>query len=105
MEPKGEHYLREVDHPVVVPIHTKIRFLVTSDDVQHSFAVPDLGLKRDAIPGYINEAWAYIERPGIYRGGCQELCGMKHGYMPIVIDARSEEGYQNWLAEQRGEEL
>ena len=104
LEPKGEHYLREVDHPVVVPIHKKIRFLVTSDDVQHSFAIPDLGLKRDAIPGYINEAWAYIERPGIYRGACQELCGMKHGYMPIVIDARSEEGYQQWLAEQRGEE-
>lgn len=104
LEAKGEHYLREVDNPVVVPIHKKIRFLVTSDDVQHSFAVPDLGLKRDAIPGYINEAWVYIEKPGVYRGACQELCGMKHGYMPIVIDARSEPGYLQWVAEQRGED-
>ena len=105
IEPKGPYYLREVDHPVVVPIHKKIRFLVTSDDVQHSFAIPDLGVKRDAIPGYINEAWTYIEKPGLYRGGCQELCGMKHGYMPIVVDARSEEGYQQWLAEQKGEPI
>ncbi|MBF13241.1 MAG: cytochrome c oxidase subunit II [Legionellales bacterium] len=103
LEPKGDHYLREVDHPVVVPINKKIRFLVTSDDVQHSFAVPDLGLKRDAIPGYINEAWVYIEKPGTYRGACQELCGMKHGYMPIVVEARSQEGYLQWLAEQKGE--
>lgn len=99
-QPKNKWYLLEVDNPVVVPIHKKIRFLVTANDVIHSWWVPDLGIKRDAIPGFIHEAWARIEKPGIYRGQCAELCGMNHGFMPIVIDARSEEDYEKWVAQQ-----
>lgn len=97
-EPKGEHYLREVDEPVVVPIHTHIRFLFTSRDVNHSWWVPDFALKVDCIPGYINEGWVYIEKPGVYRGQCTELCGMLHGYMPVVVEAKTQEEYQKWLA-------
>ena len=96
-EPKGEHYLLEVDKPIVVPIHKKIRFLFTSQDVIHSWWVPELGIKVDAMPGYISEAWAVIEKPGIYRGQCTELCGMMHGYMPIVLEAKTQEEYQDWL--------
>ncbi|MDC3181237.1 cytochrome c oxidase subunit II [Gammaproteobacteria bacterium] len=95
--PKGEHYLLEVDKPIVVPIHQKIRFLFTSQDVIHSWWVPDLGIKVDAMPGYISEAWAYIEKPGIYRGQCTELCGMMHGFMPIVLEAKTQEDYQAWI--------
>jgi cytochrome c oxidase subunit 2 len=97
LEPKGEHYLLEVDKPVVVPIHKKIRFLFTSQDVIHSWWLPELGIKVDAMPGYISEAWAYIEKPGVYRGQCTELCGMMHGYMPIVLEAKTQEEYQDWL--------
>lgn len=97
-EPKGEHYLLEVDKPVVVPIHQKIRFLFTSQDVIHSWWVPELGIKVDAMPGYISEAWAYIEKPGVYRGQCTELCGMMHGYMPIVLEAKTQEDYDAWIA-------
>lgn len=100
--PKGEHYLREVDHPLVVPIHKKIRFLVTSNDVTHSWWVPDLGIKRDAVPGYINESWARIEKPGIYYGQCAELCGTNHAYMPIVVIATTEDQYKDWTIEQKG---
>ncbi len=99
--PKDKWYLLEVDNPVVVPVHKKIRFLVTANDVVHSWWVPALGIKRDAIPGFIHEAWARIEKPGIYRGQCAELCGMNHGFMPIVVDARSEADYEKWVAEQR----
>lgn len=98
-EPKGEHYLREVDNPVVVPINKKIRFLVTSNDVIHSWWVPALGIKRDAIPGFIHEAWAKIEKPGIYRGQCAELCGINHGFMPIVVEAVSDADYKKWVAQ------
>ena len=90
-QPKGPWYLLEVDHPLVVPIHKKIRFLVTSNDVIHSWWVPALGVKRDAIPGFIHEAWAQIDKPGTYRGQCAELCGINHGFMPIVVEAVSEE--------------
>lgn len=100
-EAKNQWYLLEVDHPVVVPIHKKIRFLVTANDVIHSWWVPALGIKRDAIPGFVYESWARIEKPGIYRGQCTELCGMNHGFMPIVVDARSEADYEKWLAAQR----
>ncbi len=100
--PKDEHYLREVDHPLIVPIHKKIRFLVTSNDVIHSWWVPDLGVKRDAVPGFINEAWARVEKPGIYYGQCAELCGMNHAYMPIVVVATTEDQYKDWVAEQKG---
>jgi cytochrome c oxidase subunit 2 len=99
--PKDQWYLLDVDKPLVVPIHKKIRFLVTSNDVVHSWWVPVLGIKRDAIPGYIYEAWARIERPGIYRGQCAELCGLNHAFMPIVVDARSEADYQAWVKAQK----
>jgi cytochrome c oxidase subunit 2 len=96
---KGKHYLLEVDNPVVVPVHKKIRFLVTSSDVIHSWWVPELGIKRDAIPGFMYESWARIEKTGIYRGQCTELCGVGHGYMPIVLKAVSEEEYRQWIEE------
>lgn len=99
--PKNEWYLLEVDKPLVVPIHKKIRFLVTSNDVIHSWWVPDIGVKRDAIPGYIHESWARIDRPGIYRGQCAELCGLNHGFMPIVVDARPVEDYLAWVKAQK----
>lgn len=96
---KNEHYLLEVDEHLVVPVGKKIRFLTTSNDVIHAWWVPALGLKKDAIPGFINEIWAKIETPGIYRGQCAELCGAKHGYMPIVVEAKSEEDYNKWVEE------
>ncbi len=101
--PKGEHYLLEVDKPLVVPVGKKIRFLVTAKDVIHAWWVPALGVKKDAIPGFINEVWTLIDidKPGVYRGQCAELCGVKHGYMPIVVEAKSEEEYKNWIIEQQ----
>lgn len=98
---KGNDYLLEVDNVLVLPTNTKIRFALTANDVLHAWWVPDLGIKRDTVPGFINEAWAIIKEPGIYRGQCAELCGVRHGYMPIVVDARSPEDYQAWLAEQK----
>lgn len=97
---KGEWYLLEVDKPLVLPINKKIRFLVTSSDVVHSWWVPELGVKRDAIPGFMHEAWAIITKPGIYRGQCAELCGINHGFMPIVVNAVSEEAFNKWVASQ-----
>lgn len=97
-EKKGEWYLLEVDNPVVVPINKKIRFLTTSNDVIHSWWVPELGVKKDAIPGFINESWAKIEKPGIYRGQCAELCGINHGFMPIVVKAVTQKEYDAWVA-------
>ena len=82
-EAKGEHYLLEVDEPLVVPVGTKVRFLITAADVIHSWWVPALAVKKDAIPGFINESWTRIEEPGIYRGQCTELCGKDHGFMPV----------------------
>jgi len=99
---KGEHYLLEVDNPIVVPIKKKIRFLITSNDVIHSWWVPDLGWKQDAIPGFINDAWTELDKPGLYRGKCAELCGKGHGFMPIVLIAKTEEDYAAWVAEQKG---
>lgn len=96
-QPKGQWYLLEVDHPLVVPINKKIRFLVTSNDVVHSWWVPELGVKRDAIPGFMHEAWARIEKPGVYRGQCAELCGINHGFMPIVVQAVSDEEFAKWV--------
>ena len=98
---KNPDYLLEVDEPLVLPVGKKVRFLVTAADVIHSWWVPALAVKRDAIPGFINEAWTKIERPGIYRGQCAELCGKDHGYMPIVVDARTPEDYEAWLAEKK----
>lgn len=102
-EAKTADYLREVDHPLVVPVHKKIRFLITSNDVNHAWWVPDLGVKRDAISGIFNEAWTIIDKPGTYRGQCAELCGVNHAFMPIVVIAMSEQGYKDWVAEQKGE--
>jgi cytochrome c oxidase subunit 2 len=96
-EKKGEWYLLEVDKPLVLPIHKKIRFLVTSGDVIHSWWVPDFGVKRDAIPGFIHEEWAKIEKPGTYRGQCAELCGINHGYMPIVVKAVTQADFDKWV--------
>ena len=98
---KDTNYLLEVDEPMVLPIGKKVRFLVTAADVIHSWWVPALAVKRDAIPGFINEAWTNIEVPGIYRGQCAELCGKDHAYMPIVVDARSPEDFQKWLDEKK----
>lgn len=99
-EKKGEWYLLEVDKPIVVPIHKKVRFLVTSNDVIHSWWVPELGIKRDAIPGFMHESWARIDEPGVYRGQCAELCGVNHGFMPIVVKAVTESEFDTWVAEQ-----
>ncbi len=93
-----DNYLLEVDNAVVVPVNKKIRILTTAADVIHSWWVPALGWKRDAIPGFINDNWAIIEEPGVYRGQCAELCGRGHGFMPIVVKAVSENEYQDWVA-------
>lgn len=102
-EPKGEHYLLDVDNPMVIPINTRVRFLVTSQDVIHSFWVPDFAVKKDAIPGFVHEAWAVVEEPGIYRGQCAELCGKDHGFMPVVVHAVEQEEYDQWVAEKQEE--
>ena len=94
-------YLLDVDHPLVVPVGTKIRFVITADDVIHSWFVPALGWKMDAIPGVVNAAWTNINEPGIYRGQCAELCGQDHGFMPIVVKAVSKDDFAKWLAEQQ----
>ena len=104
-EPKGEHYLLEVDNPVVLPSNRKIRFLLTSNDVIHAWWIPKFGVKKDAIPGYINEFWAFVEEPGTYRGQCAELCGKDHAFMPIVADVMAAEDFDNWVAEQKGEQI
>lgn len=101
---KNEHYLLEVDNPLVLPVGKKIRILTTAADVIHSWWVPDLGWKRDAIPGFINESWTRIDKPGIYRGQCTELCGRDHAFMPVVVVAKTEEEYQQWLDEQKGQQ-
>jgi cytochrome c oxidase subunit 2 len=95
-----DNYLLDVDHPLVLPVGKKIKFLITADDVIHSWWVPDLGWKRDAIPGFINEAWTNIEKPGTYRGQCAELCGKDHGFMPIVVVALPEDEFEVWVSEQ-----
>lgn len=97
-----DNYLLEVNNPLVVPVDTKIRFLLTADDVIHSWWVPDLGWKRDAVPGMVNEAWTLIKEEGTYRGQCAELCGKDHGFMPIVVEAKSKEDYAKWVNKQKG---
>ncbi len=95
------NYLLEVDKPLVIPVNRKVRFLITSDDVIHAWWVPAFAVKQDANPGFINEAWTKVNEPGIYRGQCAELCGKDHGYMPIVVDVRSEQDYELWINEQK----
>lgn len=96
---KNEHYLREVDNPMVVPVGKKVRILTTSADVLHSWWVPELGWKRDTIPGFINENWVVVEEAGVYRGQCAELCGKDHAFMPIVVVAKTEEEYRQWVTD------
>jgi cytochrome c oxidase subunit II len=101
-----DHYLLNVDNPLVVPVGTKVRLLVTGADVIHSWWVPAFGVKKDGIPGFVNEAWFNIDadKPGLYRGQCAELCGRDHGFMPIVVDARSKEDFQAWLKEKAAQQ-
>lgn len=96
-----ENYLLDVDNPLVIPTGTKIRFVITADDVIHSWWVPALGWKQDAIPGFINEAWTQVDEPGTYRGQCAELCGKDHGFMPIVVVAKPRAEFDAWMAQQR----
>ncbi len=96
---KNSNYLLEVDKPLVLPINQKVRFLMTSDDVIHSWWVPDFAVKKDANPGFINETWTNINEVGTYRGQCAELCGKDHGFMPVVVEAKTEEDFKAWLAE------
>ena len=95
------HYLRDVDRPLVIPADTRVRFVITADDVIHAWWVPALGWKQDAIPGVINEAWTQVSEPGTYRGVCAELCGKDHGFMPIVVKVVPKAEYQTWLAQQK----
>ncbi len=95
-----DNYLLNVDNPLVLPVGKKIKFLITADDVIHSWWVPALGWKRDAIPGFINSAWTNIDEPGTYRGQCAELCGKDHGFMPIVVIALPENEFEAWVTEQ-----
>ena len=98
---KDANYLLEVDQPLVIPVGTKVRFLVTAADVIHSWWVPALAVKKDAIPGFVNESWTRIDEPGIFRGQCTELCGKDHGFMPVVVEAKSKEDFAKWLAERK----
>ena len=102
-EDKGQNYLLEVDEPLVIPVDTKVRFLITANDVIHSWWVPEMAVKRDAIPGFINEAWSKVSEEGIYRGQCTELCGAYHGFMPVVVHAVSQEEFDSWMAAKRAE--
>jgi len=99
---KGDNYLLEVDEPLVIPTNTKVRFLITANDVIHSWWVPEIAVKRDAIPGFINEAWSRVPEEGIYRGQCTELCGAYHGFMPVVVHAVSRDEFDAWMAAKRG---
>ncbi len=99
--PKGEHYLLEVDNPVVVPVGKKVRIITTANDVIHAWWVPALGIKQDAIPGFVRDTWFKADNPGTYRGQCAELCGKDHGFMPIVVEAVAPEQYAAWVADQK----
>jgi cytochrome c oxidase subunit II len=100
-EPKGQNYLLEVDNPLVVPVDTKVRVLITADDVLHAWWVPAFGVKQDAIPGFVRDTWFRAEKEGIYRGQCAELCGKEHGFMPVVVEVKSKEAYATWIADQK----
>jgi cytochrome c oxidase subunit 2 len=101
IDPKSvENYLLSVDHPLVVPVDAKVRLLITAADVVHSWWVPYFAVKKDAVPGYVNEAWFEATEEGTYRGQCAELCGMDHGFMPIVVRVVSQDEFDSWLAEQ-----
>jgi len=99
--PKDEHYLLEVDNPLVVPVGAKVRVLITANDVIHAWWVPAFGIKQDAIPGFVRDAWFRADKVGVYRGQCAELCGKEHGFMPVVVDVKSKDDYAKWLTEQK----
>ena len=99
--PKDEHYLLEVDNPLVVPVGEKVRVLVTANDVIHSWWVPAFGVKQDAIPGFVRDTWFRADKVGIYRGQCAELCGKEHGFMPVVVEVKSKDDYAKWVALQK----
>ena len=98
-------YLMEVDNPLVVPVDKKVRLVITANDVIHSYYVPRLGIKQDAIPGFIRDTWFRADKPGVYRGACTELCGKDHAFMPIVVEAKSEADYKKWVEEKKKEML
>lgn len=100
-----DNYLLDVDNPLTVPKGAKVRLLLTSNDVVHAWWVPDLAIKKDAVPGFMNETWFQAEETGVYRGQCAELCGMDHGYMPIVVEVLEPENFQAWLAGEKGESV
>ncbi|MCZ4328865.1 cytochrome c oxidase subunit II [Castellaniella denitrificans] len=99
--PIGNTYLMEVDQPMVVPVGQKVRVVLTAADVIHAWMVPELGVKQDAIPGFLRDTWFRADKPGIYRGQCAELCGKNHAYMPIVVEVKSQEDYAAWAAKQK----
>ena len=99
----NENYLLDVDNRLVLPVNTRVRFLMTSNDVIHSWWVRDLGVKQDANPGFINDSWAYIEKEGVYRGKCAELCGKDHGFMPVVVEVKSKDDYAQWVIDQKAQ--
>ena len=99
---KGENYLLEVDEPLVIPVDTKVRFLITANDVIHSWWVPEIAVKRDAIPGFINEAWTRVLAEGVYRGQCTELCGSYHGFMPVEVHVVGQDEFDGWMAAKKG---
>jgi cytochrome c oxidase subunit 2 len=100
-----DHYLLDVDNPLVIPVGTKIRILLTANDVIHSWWVPQFGMKRDAIPGFVNEMWISVDadKPGTYRGQCVELCGRDHGFMPVVVVAKPKAEFEAWLRQKQDE--
>ncbi len=100
--PKGENYLLEVDNNMVVPVGKKIRMLLTAGDVIHAWSVQELGVKQDAVPGFIRDAWFRADRPGIFRGQCSELCGKEHAFMPIIVEAVEPEKYAKWVSARKG---
>ena len=100
-EAKGANYLLEVDQPLVVPVDQRIRLVITADDVIHAWWVPALGVKQDAIPGFVRDSWFKAEKVGVYRGQCAELCGKEHAFMPIVVEVKSKEDYAKWLDDQK----
>jgi len=103
--PKGENYLLEVDEPLIIPVDTRVRFLITANDVIHSWWVPDFAIKQDAIPGFINTAWTRAEETGIYRGNCTELCGKNHGFMPVVVKVLEKDEYNDWVLAKKEEAI
>jgi cytochrome c oxidase subunit 2 len=99
--PKGEHYLLEVDQPLVVPAGKKVRLLITANDVLHAWYIPAFGVKQDAVPGFIRDSWFKVDKPGTYRGQCAELCGKEHGFMPIVVEVVEPAKFAAWAGQHK----